>query len=1262
MANRKGAQFQPMAAEALGLSIHPTTNEVQSSPPLAAVPNSMVATAAAASASQPSSKRGSQIRQSSGGSGPLGPSALSQEVAPSTPEFHPHPPSPSHTASPPQASSNFSPSSQPLLQQSPQQMPTTGGTYGWTQNRVPPPTLNNTANAGPRLTSDSWAQPGSGVLIPPLGAKEQLLQSPPGPAVEEREEVLQHTPPRSNGDWSARGGGGTLADAMAQRTSPTAQLLQGSGNGVRAGGVNANRPRARGPTQSSSPVMMQAVRQAALQSSPPQLPAQPAVPVRGTPPSLQGLIAPNVNPPPPILPRANTENPAASAVAAGVRPLGGTPPNVNNTYSRNNTTSPPGTRNPSTTTSSTSSPPYHTPMESLQGATSYLSESSSYSALPFEYDQDDDDVQHKSPQQHYATQPQPDPRNRTSIDSYRRDQQDSPPPIHIRTLPNQAPTSVPQSQPHVPPPQPQVQTQAVPRPPLYTSQPASAVSGTGSHIRGPLARSFPVVHEFEEVDDEVVAVPQQKPAGRPQQTHSSSQPPPARWVGQSRERERSPEQVRAPSPPPAPPVQQPPIPIYQPQSVHGVPHAVLRDNSPRRDSSTPSPPAPLRINPDAGTRRAAEDEMEPAEPSSDSFTPKSPNVALPADHGHTYANNNYGRLGSHNRMPQAAPYSPVDPYASYGGSLQHALFAMQMGGMPAPRGPLATFNNYGSRESYPSLAGAAAALTGKPESPYPAPPLNNNVNGSSSKLGAGGFATTSAESGGSYNYDSSQSSQPWEGPEQISYADFVEWQRKMYSNRPDAPIPPTPQSYASPQQSINQHGFGGDQRNGNRENDGKGTQASNGHGYGSVPAYGNGYGPGGVLDPSMIPDRYIPSALSSYLSSPMMHNPFLPRFPAPQSLVSSPSHIPLDLGPAPLGPRRLHKKKSKRQLRGSGSGTSKGGASSSVPKTGSRLKESIQKPPTPPPAEEFPRVDSTVPKDTSSEESDTDDTKKGDSTRKAPPLTGPGPVVSETEEEDDDDDDVWQDESSEDELDSEYHSIYIQNPSKRKRKWENKWDTMVRLFQEIDRTTDSPMVLLAAPSTSPSPKTHILISRAIQRNPGKYMPHAQTARQAFGEIAKLRRKEKADAAAAERARRAAGFEQQLAQIPFLGPRWDSASADSGGRGSSSPGSAGFGPTLGGLEKLQDLPNLAAGGEDGLKQALSVALDSLKQMHIIYEQREERRREELERQRQEAAGLESLFRMMAIESAANSSQGSGPAGAGSPASSSGVATLSGKKSP
>lgn len=157
-------------------------------------------------------------------------------------------------------------------------------------------------------------------------------------------------------------------------------------------------------------------------------------------------------------------------------------------------------------------------------------------------------------------------------------------------------------------------------------------------------------------------------------------------------------------------------------------------------------------------------------------------------------------------------------------------------------------------------------------------------------------------------------------------------------------------------------------------------------------------------------------------------------------------------------------------------------------------------------------------------------------------------------------------------------------------------------FQEIDRTTDSPMLLLASPSTSSTPKSHILISRAIQRNPGKYMPHAQVARTSFSQITQLRRKEKAEAAEAERARRAMGFEAQLASAAFLGARFDhTGSSGSAGRGtgSASPGSAGFGPaTLEELgERLKELPTLAEGGEDGLKQALGVAIDSMKQMHM-----------------------------------------------------------------
>lgn len=146
------------------------------------------------------------------------------------------------------------------------------------------------------------------------------------------------------------------------------------------------------------------------------------------------------------------------------------------------------------------------------------------------------------------------------------------------------------------------------------------------------------------------------------------------------------------------------------------------------------------------------------------------------------------------------------------------------------------------------------------------------------------------------------------------------------------------------------------------------------------------------------------------------------------------------------------------------------------------------------------------------------------------------------------------------------------------------------------------MILLAGPSTTSQPKTHILVSRAMLRNPAKFMPHAQVARQSFTQISTLRRKEKADAAEAERARRAMGFEAQLASAAYLGARFDyEGSGDSAGRGtgSSSPGSAGFGPTtLGALgERLKELPTLVEGGEEGLKQALSVAIDGMKQMHL-----------------------------------------------------------------
>ncbi|KAG8904034.1 hypothetical protein FRB99_002376 [Tulasnella sp. 403] len=1186
--NRKAgtSQFPPIQTEALGLSIHPMNTE--SSPPLATIP------AAGVASSQPA-KRPSQSREPTWSGGPAQPLQLAQEVHAGA-----NPPSPSHTASPPSAASSFLPQRDPQLQQSPPQLPvqqqssSQPNNYPRPQNRIPPPTLTQsgpTGVAGLARISDSWVPPDSDL------APDHVARNKKGP-LQERDEI--HQLDRSadwTGEWIRSMSGDNLADAIAQRTSPTSQLSQQNANRA-AASFGPNRTKPRGPTQtSSSPIstMMNNIRQAqqqVLQQSPPNpqpphLPSASSSQVRNTPPSLQGFIPPNVNPPIPIFTRSQTENAAAAAAAAGVRPIATSPGGGGNyNATRRDTTSPPGA--PTRTVTSTSSPSYHTSADSLPGdvRTNYTSAVSSvagthsradsYSA-PFEFDRDEDDDIYR----HSA-----DPRNRTQREAlYRRDGSPSPIPVKAPAAPGNN-------------------------------------NLAGAYIRPPIpVRSFPVQEEAEYDDESESDVPQ------------AAQPPlqlQPRWGSQpshSRERDR-----RLPTPPPAEPAPHPPIPIVSPKSVQAA-HPLLQQQQPHRDS-TPSPPVPVAApgRPSITTQsRPAEEDFEPAEASSENnFTPKSPNVPLPIDHGYTYTNTNVGRYQP--RVPDRNG-TPGDGYRESYGNLQHALFAMHMGSMPPPRGPLANLQGY-ANSSFTSLAGAAAALTGKSESPYPPPPpINTNVNGSN----ASGYGA-SAESGNvtsTGNYDL-----PWDGPEHYSYHDFVEYQRRMYANRPGAPVPSTPHSLVSPQNPNNSN------------HPPPSDNANNAHGFGA-PSYGNGYGPGAMLDTSMIPDRYIPSALSSYLSSPMIHNPFLPRFPPPpQSLVSSPSHIPLDLPPAPHT-RRPMKKKTQKPLRGSGSGPGSGRGGSNKP-------SKLGQPPQVAPPPEIPRVgaESTVPKDSSSEESDTDDTKRGSNgpahkSTPAPGTNGSG-RPAETSEDEEEDDDVWLEEDSEDELETEFHSKYIQNPSKRKRKWEQKWDTMVRLFQEIDRTTDSPMILLAAPSTSNPPKTHILISRAILRNPGKFMPHAQTARRSFSAIAKLRRREKDEAAAAERARRSAGFEQQLAHMAFLGSRFEDGSAGSGGRGSSSPGSTVLATSLGALEKLQELPQLAAGGEDGLKQALSVALESLKQMHVIYEQREERWREEAERQRQEAAGLEYLFKAAAFGMDNNPNNSS-------PASSGGKAPL-GKKSP
>ncbi|KIK01082.1 hypothetical protein K443DRAFT_99269 [Laccaria amethystina LaAM-08-1] len=152
-----------------------------------------------------------------------------------------------------------------------------------------------------------------------------------------------------------------------------------------------------------------------------------------------------------------------------------------------------------------------------------------------------------------------------------------------------------------------------------------------------------------------------------------------------------------------------------------------------------------------------------------------------------------------------------------------------------------------------------------------------------------------------------------------------------------------------------------------------------------------------------------------------------------------------------------------------------------------RRQASSRKPP--------PRVDSTQPRETSPEPSSSGEETAGEERFSVPPpevinngngnhhhwpANGTVPIVPTA-----DDDPDWIDEQEEgdddDLLELEYHPNYISNVEKRRRKWEVGWEALVQAFQNLDRQTDATMVLLAAPSHST--KLHSLRSRAVRRHP-----------------------------------------------------------------------------------------------------------------------------------------------------------------------------------
>jgi len=333
------------------------------------------------------------------------------------------------------------------------------------------------------------------------------------------------------------------------------------------------------------------------------------------------------------------------------------------------------------------------------------------------------------------------------------------------------------------------------------------------------------------------------------------------------------------------------------------------------------------------------------------------------------------------------------------------------------------------------------------------------------------------------------------------------------------------------------------------------------------------------------------------------------------SLRSSPSHEPVQLPLPPSmakGPQsRLRKRERSVNLKAVQERLMNGGRSRSklVP----------------------PRVDSTQPRDTSPEMSDAGeetageevhthvegDTDKWDTNG----VNGVGKEVevkdvSDAVQEivgDDGVDGDWIDEDEEDDnndlLDLLYHPSYVRDENKRRRRWENKWEALseaVRLinwtcaslndvdhssqFHALDRQTDTTMILVASPPHTR--KLYSLMSRSIRRDPALLNGDpVSSIRGSFKHVATQRKMSRAN------------HGMSLVDRLGLRPRSGSISVDS--MGQSDVGSS-------------------ESREDDLKRALDAALGSLDALGNIYEERENRWREEMKRLNDDRSRVELLL--------------------------------------
>ncbi|EJU05929.1 hypothetical protein DACRYDRAFT_19297 [Dacryopinax primogenitus] len=200
--------------------------------------------------------------------------------------------------------------------------------------------------------------------------------------------------------------------------------------------------------------------------------------------------------------------------------------------------------------------------------------------------------------------------------------------------------------------------------------------------------------------------------------------------------------------------------------------------------------------------------------------------------------------------------------------------------------------------------------------------------------------------------------------------------------------------------------------------------------------------------------------------------------------------------------------------------------------------------------------------------------------QRPPSESGYSTVPAETESErEDNEDDVWLDELSDAEMENGYHHEFIPDEKKRRQKFEQKWRNLVRQFRELDNMTDSTMFLMA---NNPDQRhTHMVLSRSVMTSE-EHMFYAQSAQESFAKVAEACRQEREAQKAQKEAADAAMTHEQRTQAAF--------------------------------EHLASLDVNAINGEDNLKQALDFAITSLKQLHHIYEEREQRRHEEAERQK------------------------------------------------